>query len=118
MAEHPDWFTPAQRAAAERGTADARAACGGIADVTTISVTLDRGGGLDGRIHIGWCLLCQRPTERCACGHEADPADYLVEDAIDAMVSVATVIAGARHQLELAAAALPDLVDVDTGDYL
>lgn len=34
----------------------------------TTSVTLDRGGGLDGRIHIDWCLRCQRPLSRCSCG--------------------------------------------------
>lgn len=103
--------TAEHEAAARRGREAALAAMAGVEPPTTVSVTLDRGGGLDGREHIAWCLTCQRPhPERCTCGN---PGDGLVEDSIDAMSDVAALIAESRERLAFYADAAAGMVDVE-----
>lgn len=110
----PEWLSPSQRAAYDRGAERARTDCADVADPTTMSVTLDRGGGLDGRIHIAWCLIHQTPTDRCACG-----APEVVEDADEVEVeTVAELIARTREQLDIYATAVTPIADVVAGDRL
>ena len=72
------------------GVARALEAMAASSPPSTVSVTLDIGGGR--REHIDWCLKHQVPVARCACPD-------LVEDLVDCLTGVAASIAGCRERL-------------------
>lgn len=88
----PDGLTPPLAAAWSAGAARALHDLTDLAVPTTVSVTLDQGGGH--RTHIDWCLHHQLPARRCPCGA---PVGH--EDVDDVLTDVATVIAETRDGL-------------------
>lgn len=108
----PRWLTQSQRAAFRRGAARALADCANTEPRTTIDVSIDIGGGQ--RRHIDWCLTCQTPAARCACGH--DTGDVLVDiDPADTDADIATLLAHSRAQLQLHADNAPVIETVHVG---
>lgn len=107
----PAWLTTEQRAGYDRGAERATTDCANLHAPTVTDVTLDRGGP-DGRIHIGWCLLCEAPTTRCSCDN-ADAAEALIEDPDDVETDVTALLSWTREQLQLHADAATAMVDVE-----
>lgn len=101
-------LTGSQLAAWERGAAQAAVDCAAAPTPTTISVSIDVGGGQ--RRHIDWCLEHQFPVDRCGC-EPATPADIDVE-----LDTVAELLSATRHQLDLYIDATAAIIDVPTGD--
>lgn len=66
----PAGLSPSGQAAWTAGATAAHSAVAQVAIPTTTTLTLDRGGGLDGRITFAWCLTHQAPLDRCPCTTE------------------------------------------------